>query len=91
MKAERSEKKLNIVISLLYFGGLFSVGFYDFFQLPYINANDVMPVVDWMKKAVFYQIFVDRFFMGNSEKDTSYINMAWEDKPTPKSSPPTLT
>lgn len=63
----------------------FNEGFYDFFQLPYINTNDVMPVVDWMKKAVFYQIFVDRFFMGNSEKDTSYINMAWEDKPTPKS------
>lgn len=63
----------------------FEEGFYNFFQLPYINANDVMPVVDWMKRAVFYQIFVDRFYMGNQEKDKSYINMRWEEKPTPKS------
>lgn len=63
----------------------FEEGFYDFFQLPYINANDVMPMVDWMKQATFYQIFVDRFYMGNRAKDTSYINMKWEDKPTPKS------
>lgn len=63
----------------------FEEGFYNFFQLSYINANDVMPVVDWMKQATFYQIFVDRFYMGNRAKDTSYINMKWEDKPTPKS------
>ena len=44
-----------------------------------------MPVVDWMKNAVFYQIFVDRFYRGNQEKDDSYINMAWDEKPTPKS------
>lgn len=63
----------------------FNEGFYDFFQLSYINSNDVMPVVDWMKHAVFYQIFVDRFFMGDDTKDKSYINMEWEEKPTPKS------
>lgn len=63
----------------------FEEGFYNFFQLSYINANDLMPVVDWMKQATFYQIFVDRFYMGNQTKDTSYINMKWEDKPTPKS------
>jgi len=63
----------------------FEEGFYNFFQMPYINANDVMPVVEWMKRATFYQIFVDRFYMGNHKKDKSYINMRWEDKPTPKS------
>lgn len=63
----------------------FEEGFYNFFQLPYINKNDIMPVVDWMKNAVFYQIFVDRFYRGNQEKDDSYINMAWDEKPTPKS------
>lgn len=63
----------------------FAEGFYNFFQMPYINSNDIMPVVDWMKQAVFYQIFVDRFCMGNEEKDKSYINMRWDEKPTPKS------
>lgn len=63
----------------------FAEGFYNFFQLPYINSNDVMPVVDWMKQAVFYQIFVDRFCMGNQKKDKSYINMRWDERPTPKS------
>ena len=58
--------------------------FYNFFQLPYINENDVMPIVDWMPGTVFYQIFVDRFCIGNENKDMSYIDMKWGDKPTPK-------
>ena len=44
-----------------------------------------MECVPWMKSAVFYQIFVDRFFVGNQEKDTTYINTMWGDVPTPKS------
>lgn len=63
----------------------YTKGFYNFFQYPYINKADLMDSVDWMKKAVFYQIFVDRFCMGSQEKDRSYINMAWGDTPTPKS------
>ena len=63
----------------------FTLGYYNFFQYPYINEVDIMECVPWMKKAVFYQIFVDRFYMGNKEKDTSYINTAWGDIPTPKS------
>ena len=59
--------------------------YYNFFQLPYINANDVMPLVKWMPESVFYQIFVDRFCVGNENKDMSYIDMKWGDKPTPKS------
>ena len=59
-------------------------GFYNFFQMPYINRNDVQDVVPWMKTAVFYQIFVDRFYRGNKEKDDSYIDMKWGDAPTPK-------
>ena len=58
--------------------------YYNFFQLPYINDNDVMPLVDWMPKTVFYQIFVDRFCIGDENKDMSYIDMKWGDKPTPK-------
>lgn len=63
----------------------FEEGFYNFFQMPYINRNDMMETVDWMRDAVFYQIFVDRFAIGNEEKDKSYINMKWGDIPTPKS------
>lgn len=63
----------------------FEEGFYNFFQMPYINKNDCMPVVDWMCSAVFYQIFVERFAMGNRNKDTSYINMEWGQIPDSKS------
>ena len=62
----------------------FTLGFYNFFQYPYINDVDVMDCVSWMKTAVFYQIFVDRFHMADMEKDTSYINCNWGDIPTPK-------
>ncbi|TCD45437.1 alpha-glycosidase [Streptococcus sp. X16XC17] len=63
----------------------FSIAFYDCFQMPYINPIDVHRVVDWADDAVFYQIFVDRFYRGDIDKDDSYINMAWTDKPLPTS------
>lgn len=63
----------------------FPEAFYNFFQMPYINANDCMETVEWMRGAVFYQIFVDRFRVGNIDKDISYVNMRWGDKPTPHS------
>ena len=63
----------------------FSLGFYNFFQYPYINEADIMECVPWMKSAVFYQIFVDRFHMGDTSKDTTYINTKWGEVPTPKS------
>lgn len=63
----------------------FEEGFYNFFQMPYINGNDVPAVVDWMRSAVFYQIFVDRFYRGKKNKRLDYINMEWGDIPTPKS------
>ena len=62
----------------------FSVSFYNFFQLAYINENDVMQSVDWLARAVVYQIFVDRFFRGAVGGD-DYVNMKWGDIPTPKS------
>ena len=63
----------------------FTIGFYNFFQYPYINEADIMECVPWMKTATFYQIFVDRFHQGDMEKDTSYINCKWGEIPTPKS------
>ncbi len=63
----------------------FSLSFYNCFQYSYLNACDILETVEWMKEAVFYQIFVDRFLMGNEKKDKSYINLEWGSKPNPKS------
>lgn len=63
----------------------FAEAFYNFFQMPYVNRNDLLETVDWMRTAVFYQIFVDRFCQGDKRKDDSYINMKWGELPTPKS------
>lgn len=63
----------------------YSLAYYNSFQLPYINRADILPVVPWFKNAVFYEIFVDRFCMGESGKDRSYINLKWGDIPHPKS------
>lgn len=63
----------------------FVLSFYNCFQLAYINEADLLKPVEWMKTAVFYQIFVERFFMGNESKDKSYINLQWGELPTPKS------
>ena len=63
----------------------FSLGYFNFFQLPYINEADLHREVPWMRQAVFYQIFVDRFCRGIEEKDERYINLPWNEKPLPKS------
>lgn len=63
----------------------FTIGFYNFFQYPYINDADIVKCVPWMKNAVFYQIFVDRFNMADKDKDKSYINLKWGEIPNPKS------
>ena len=63
----------------------FDLSFYNCFQLAYINEVDIMRPVEWMRTAVFYQIFVERFLMGDEGKDKSYINLQWGQLPTPKS------
>ena len=56
----------------------FERAYYTFFQFAFVNPVDVMPVVDWAQEAVFYQIFVDRFARGDTEKDQTYINTRWD-------------
>ena len=46
----------------------FKLAYYNSFQLPYINRSDVMPEVEWMKSAVFYEIFIDRFSAATPKK-----------------------
>lgn len=63
----------------------FSLAYFNFFQLPYINSADIHREVPWMRSAVFYEIFVERFCRGMEEKDDTYVNMEWGEKPHPKS------
>ncbi len=63
----------------------FTKGYYNFFQYPYINKADILEKVEWLSEATFYQIFVDRFKIGDDAKDKSYINLKWGEIPNPKS------
>jgi glycosidase len=63
----------------------FELCHYNSFQFPYINKSDIHEVVEWMQGAVFYEIFVDRFYRGKKDKDTAYINLAWGELPKPGS------
>ena len=63
----------------------FRLAYYNCFQLPFINGADITGTVEWMKRASFYEIFVDRFFRANREKDDRYINLPWGELPAPKS------
>lgn len=63
----------------------YELSFYNCFQLAYINEADILKPIDWMRTATFYQIFVERFYLGDEGKDKSYINLKWGDLPTPKS------
>lgn len=51
------------------------------FHMAYINEADLFDPVEWMKDALFYQIFPERFRRGDFSKDDSYINQNWEDLP----------
>ena len=63
----------------------FTLNYFNAFQLAYINAADVHRSVPWMRSARFYQIFIDRFYRGNFEKEDGYINLDWGEIPNPKS------
>lgn len=63
----------------------FAYNFYNCFQYAYLHESSVIRPVSFLETSVYYEIFVDRFAMGNRGKDCSYINMRWNDKPTPKS------
>ena len=51
-------------------------GFYDFFQVSYINKNDLLLPSEKIRNRVFYQIFVDRFYKPKDNKNKR-INIDW--------------
>ncbi len=51
------------------------------FEYPYINKVDIFNTPGWVKDAIFYQIFPERF--GNGDKDNDPKNTeAWGNRPT---------
>lgn len=46
------------------------------FQYPYIAKGDLYNQVQWLQESVVYQIFVDRFFNGDSSNDPPNV-MKW--------------
>lgn len=62
-----------------------TMGYFSFFQYTSQFACDTMTVPQWVKTAVCYQIFPERFAVGSSEKDTGYVDTQWGALPTPKS------
>lgn len=50
------------------------------FHYPFINKEDIHEVPDWVKEAVFYQIFPDRFAIGNHREKSKKL-AKWDSKP----------
>lgn len=63
----------------------YELSYYNCFQYAYLNDCDILKPIEWMKTARFYQIFVERFDIGDAEGDKSYINLKWGGIPNPKS------
>lgn len=56
-------------------------GYYDFFQVSYINKVDLIKINNKFKDRVFYQIFVDRFFASPSYENER-VDIKWGEKVT---------
>ncbi|MFC5702442.1 alpha-glycosidase [Cohnella faecalis] len=56
---------------------------WTFFDFPYINPVDVFQPPAWVKDAVFYQIFPERFANGDPSNDPENVE-PWGGTPTPK-------
>lgn len=50
------------------------------FDYPYINPADIFTVPEWVKDAVFYQIFPERFANGDPSLDPANV-LPWGGKP----------
>lgn len=62
----------------------FDLAYFNSFQFAYVHDSDIVKRVGWLRNAVFYQIFTDRFYRPEG-KQGDYIDSQWGDIPTPKS------
>lgn len=60
---------------------LFATGLFEY---PFLNAIDVNKPPQWVKDAIFYQIFPERFGNGDTSNDPENIEPWGEAEPTPK-------
>lgn len=58
--------------------------YFHYFQYPFINPIDVHTIPPWVHEAVFYQIFVERFYNGSRSNDPQNVS-PWGELPKPKS------
>ncbi|QNK40592.1 glycoside hydrolase family 13 protein [Caproicibacter fermentans] len=58
--------------------------YFHYFQYPFINPIDVHTVPSWVHEAIFYQIFVERFYNGDPGNDPGSVS-PWGELPKPKS------
>lgn len=54
-----------------------------FFDYPFIWPTEVLQPPDWVKKAVFYQIFPERFANGDKTNDPAHVRPWEQDDPGP--------
>ncbi len=52
-----------------------------FFNFPYVNEVDIHAIPEWVKDAVFYQIFPERFENGDKANDPQAV-VDWDQEPT---------
>lgn len=55
-----------------------------FFQYPAVHSVDLWKEPSWLKDAIFYQIFVERFDNGKKEISPEHL-VPWDSEPTPGS------
>lgn len=54
----------------------------DLFEFPFLNAIDIIKPPQWVKNAVFYQIFIERFSNGDPSNDPEDVEPWDEAEPT---------
>lgn len=62
-----------------------SLAFFNYFEFCSQFPDELMSIPCWVRAASAYQIFPERFSIGSSAKDMSYVNASWGELPTPKS------
>ncbi|UHA74964.1 alpha-glycosidase [Paenibacillus sp. 481] len=56
--------------------------YFESFEFPYLNGVDVFEPPTWVKEAVFYQIFPERFANGDKQNDPPNVQ-PWGGEPKP--------
>lgn len=56
----------------------FNYAYLTCFRVPFINEADIVYENKKFQGNVFYQIFPERFNLGDKQKDKSYINRPWD-------------